>query len=884
MGLDPGISEDDIYRNFYETVHPDDKKLIQYLQTSCFEKDRTEVTDLRIILDDGQVKWVRNYIVPVFRNQQLVMLKGVNLDITAQKTNEIKLALQNEKLKAVLKAIPDQLFIIDNNGNFLAHFDVDSDELLTRHDSPVGNTIFNTYKAEISGALYVRIKKVLADQEIDVFNFNYNVNGLITEYFETRIVPLSEDKVLVLSRNITDRIQNENEIKRLSLAIRQSPVSIVIIDLNANIEYVNPCFEELTGYNASEVIGKNTRMLEAGGDDLTERKKRWETINSGNTWSGEWIGKKKNGDLFWESATISPIHDENGKVNNYLSVSQDITIRKKSEEVLRDNEEKYRFMFMHNPQPMWIYDTESLRFLEVNSAAIDHYGYSRGEFLSMTIEDIRPKEDIEKFRKDLADTNAHLNHAGVWRHLKKSGEIIVVDIRSHSISFNNRGARHVLVNDITELKRIEQDIMTLNANLENIVKERTSQLENLNNNLLNEIEERKRAELDSKKAKVEAETANKAKSAFLSRMSHELRTPLNSILGFAQLLQMNELKPKQEKGVSYIINSGKHLLRLINEVLDISRIEAGHLKLNFEPVHVNFLIDELTDLVKPQAIKRKIKLNKIYFPDNQICVKSDQQHLQQILINLLNNAIKYNVDGGTVTVKAEKRQPDLNGFIAVRISVTDTGIGILPSDLPKIFVPFERIGAEKTTTEGTGLGLTVVKQFAEAIGSDIFVESEPGRGSTFWFDLPFCEPSSPQTAGTIKMETGYAVNLNHSGSVLYIEDNLSNIDLVVQILSASRPGINVITDIYGGNALALAVEHLPDVILLDLDLPDIHGIDVLSQLKADQRVSHIPVVIISADAMPFQLKQLYKLGANNYLTKPLDVIGFLSVIDDLLLK
>jgi PAS domain S-box-containing protein len=395
-----------------------------------------------------------------------------------------------------------------------------------------------------------------------------------------------------------------------------------------------------------------------------------------------------------------------------------------------------------------------------------------------------------------------------------------------------------------------------------------------------EITERKLVEEEIIKARIEAEEANLAKSEFLSRMSHELRTPMNSILGFAQLIEMGEIIPGHRKGINHILNSGKHLLNLINEILDISKIEAGRISLSMEPVNLKNTILEMLDIVQPQAESKKLSIKLLESPTNRLSVIADNQRLKQVLLNLINNAIKYNRKGGSVEIKTEQKPSTSKANSKIRISVIDTGIGIRPEEINKLFLPFERIGAERTETEGTGLGLTVVKKLMDAMGGSLGVESIPGGGSTFWIELMMSKnklKTNKEVKGTKDANTKDPKIL---GTILYIEDNASNIELLEQIIAARRPDIRLISNPTGGNALTLALEHSPDIILLDLNLPDIHGSKVLENLKQDVTTKSIPVVVISADAMPHQVEKLIKIGATKYLTKPLHVLDYLKVIDE----
>jgi CheY-like chemotaxis protein/two-component sensor histidine kinase len=378
-----------------------------------------------------------------------------------------------------------------------------------------------------------------------------------------------------------------------------------------------------------------------------------------------------------------------------------------------------------------------------------------------------------------------------------------------------------------------------------------------------------------KEAKTEADRANKAKSEFLSRMSHELRTPLNAILGFGQLLERQKPSEVQRKRVDYILNAGKHLLDLINEVLDISRIEAGRMQLSLEPVCVADALEEMLDLMRPLATERTIKLSASVDIDAGVHVLADRQRFKQVLLNLLNNAVKYTPFFGGVTVSYS-----INGNDKVRVLVSDTGPGIPAEKLARLFTPFERLGAEQSAIEGTGLGLALSQRLMQAMGGSIGVDSAVGKGSTFWIELP--QTKSPLEQLPLRKENNGARELGSDSvnrSILYIEDNLSNLALVEQML-AERPGTALLTTTQGKVGLDLARQHTPDLILLDLHLPDLPGWDVLSQLKADARTRHIPVVVISADATKRQINRLMTVGAAYYLTKPLDITKFFRVLDE----
>ena len=398
---------------------------------------------------------------------------------------------------------------------------------------------------------------------------------------------------------------------------------------------------------------------------------------------------------------------------------------------------------------------------------------------------------------------------------------------------------------------------------------------------ITEEEQRKQALQRSEErlrlAKEEAERANRAKSEFLSRISHKLRTPLNAILGFGQLLELSELNEQDRLGIGYILKGGRHLLGLVDEVLDLARVEAGKLVLESSAVDCGRLVQECVDFVVRLAQVRAITCTVDTASFSQVMVQTDEQRLRQVLLNLLSNAIKYNHVGGQVHLSCGRTPAG-----QVRVSVQDTGPGITPDGLTRLFVPFERLGQEYNEIEGSGLGLAVSKSLVEAMGGCLGVESQVGRGSTFWVDLPETQFSTSVPFGECKLVRPFAEpDGTVAKSVLYIEDNPSNLQLVRSVIGRLRPHWRFESATDGIEGLRLARDRRPGVVLLDLQLPGLAGDAVLAALRADPATARLPILLLSADATLQSRERLLALGANDYITKPFNVAEVIEKIDTL---
>jgi PAS domain S-box-containing protein len=601
---------------------------------------------------------------------------------------------------------------------------------------------------------------------------------------------------------------------------------------------VNRAMCDLTGYPEEELIGMHFADI-THRDDVDESVELEQRLLAGELSSYE-LEKRyvsATGDLVWAHVHVSLVHDSNGQPAYAIGQVQDITARKRAEESIRESRrqlaEAQKLAQLGSWQ--WILETgevswseELYRILGMDPAT-DSPSYS--SFFERVHPDERRKVEAI-IDRSLARREPFHEEMQV---IRADGAIRIIDAHGQ-VALGSDGTPQMLVGtaqDVTERRMVERKLA---------------------------LQE-------------EAEKEYRARSDFLSRISHELRTPLNSILGFAQLLAMDDLDEVQRENVGLILKGGNHLLQLINEVLEISRIEAGTMTVSLEPVHVGGAVAEVVNLLEPLAAQQGVVLhNEVPF-DGEEYVQADAQRLKQVLLNLVSNALKYNTPQGSVriTLAAPAER--------ILISVADTGQGISEENQAKLFTPFDRLGADETTIEGTGLGLALSKLLTEAMCGTLAVESEAGIGSTFTVALPATDaPAADGDGGDVAQPVGAGTGNGTTETVLYVEDNKSNLRLVERIL-AKRPHIKLLSAMNGPLGVELARQHDPALILLDLHLPGMDGEEVLKSLKADERTARIPVVVVSADATNSRVERLLAGGADAFLTKPLQVTRFMGLVD-----
>ena len=621
-----------------------------------------------------------------------------------------------------------------------------------------------------------------------------------------------------------------------------APIGMALLALDERFLRVNASFCKMVGYSNEELRQRTAEDITFADDIETGRQLAQSLVQGTARFTGDKRYVHRKGEVLWVSRTASIIRNDRGEPLHFLLMVEDISERKASEAALERSRHELQAaldanqLIMDNSQDVICTIDEQGCFLSANAACEELWGYKAGELLGKPYINFVSEEDrpmTEAVSKAMLETGKVSDF--VNRCVRKDGTRVDV-LWSATWSAKDR-IMFCVAHDVTDRARIEKAL---------------------------------------REAKEEADRANHAKSDFLSRMSHELRTPLNAVLGFGQLLDRQCPTETQRPRIRYILSAGRHLLNLINEVLDISRIEAGTLQLSVEPVCLEEAIGEALDLMRPLAAERTISLASNCCLDTATYVLADRQRLKQVLINLLSNAVKYTAIKGCVTVSFADSGKDLT-----RISVRDTGAGIPVEKLARLFTPFDRLGAEQSAVEGTGLGLALCQRLVHAMNGSIGVNSTLGDGSNFWLDLPHAQ-SPLQTLSVTRGPSSSELQLaEDSRRILYIEDNFSNVTLVDQML-AERPALELMTAMQGRVGLELARQHAPDLILLDLHLPDMPGWQVLAQLKADQLTREIPVVIISADATSPQIKRLLSAGARAYLTKPIDIAEFFRVIEDAL--
>ncbi len=849
-------------------ILPEDSERVQVAFAGGARDASGMNVEYRIVRPDGEIRWIRVRGFPVRDAAgQVIRHSGIVTDITESKQAEdtIERALQRLTDAQRLGQIGDWELDLATQA---ITWSPQVFEIVGR-DPRLGppqsyEEFASIYDAASQALLTEKVALVIKSGEPQEYDLvARRPDGEQVEVL-ARAMPRKDENGRVVSlygtiQDISQRKKTENSLRRseslFRALVQNSWNGFQLVQPDGRISYESPAAMRVLGYHPEEMEGRNAlefmhpddaQAVLEGGQALLELP--------GSTRTVLLRVRHKDGSWRWlESYEINLLdHPDVGAIAvNY----HDITERKAAEE------ERDRFFTLSLDMLAIIGSDGYMKRL--NPAFESTLGFSNAELLASPYIDFVHPDD-------------HGITAQAVARLESGLDITDFESRYRCRDGSYKWLRwtvapyeelwYCVAHDITGIKQTAAALQKANDELELRVEERTAELGAANEEMY--------------VAKQEADAANHAKSEFLSRMSHELRTPLNAILGFGQILELQSLTPLQSESTGHILKGGRHLLELINEVLNIARIEAGHIDLSLEPIAIGEIIGESLSLIRPLAAQNSIRLDSEEDLVWDGYVMADRQRLKQVFINLLSNAVKYNRNGGRVTITCQEAPED-----RLRIHISDTGHGIAEEDLKKLFVPFERLNAAKSEVEGTGLGLVLSLRLTEAMDGTLTVESVQGQGSTFTVELPLTEYPLAEMGLIAASESpvNESTAMDSIFNVLSIEDNASNFRLIETILEL-RPGIKLEGVTQGSIGLDLARQHHFDLILLDLHLPDIMGHEVLRRLRESPETQNIPVVIISADATAPQIKRLLEAGADAYLTKPLNVKEVLSVIDKALQK
>lgn len=632
-----------------------------------------------------------------------------------------------------------------------------------------------------------------------------------------------------------------------------APIGYFTLSEQGQILQVNLTASSMLGISRSALVKQPFHRIILREDQDIFYLNQKHLIESGEAQSFELRIMKDDGSQFWASLVITATYDANG-ILELRVVLGDISERKQAEQALNESGERYHNLFNSIDEGFCVIEM----IFDKNNKPVD-YCYL----------EVNPSfEKQSGLRQVLGKRMSELVPELEDRWYEIYGKVALT---GQSIRF------------VDEARQMDGRWFDVYAfRLDGLESRKVAVL-------FRDASDRKHAEAKLNEAKLNADKANLAKSEFLSSMSHELRTPLNAILGFAQLLDYDNSTPTQKRNINYILNAGWYLLELINEILDLAVIESGKLCLSMEAVSLAEVFHECEAMLESLAKERSIVMK---FPhlDTPYFVMADRIRLKQVFVNLLSNAIKYNKVNGMVVVDCTAIHPG-----CVRISVEDTGDGLTAENLMQLFQPFNRLGKEASLEKGTGIGLVVSKRIVELMKGAIGVESTVGQGSVFWVELNLTDElhladelhwaDEPQVAAYVDNADTIALTpVQYAAqiyTILYVEDNPANLMLVEDII-ARRPDINLLSAIDGHQGLEIARKSLPDAILMDISLPGISGIEALKMLAEEPLTAHIPVIALSANAIPKDIEKCLEAGFISYLTKPIKINEFMDVLDAVL--
>ena len=670
---------------------------------------------------------------------------------------------------------------------------------------------------------------------------NDEIGALLTGFNRLQDALLAKEKSLRLSASV---FENASE-------------GIITADPRGIILSVNPGFTRLTGYSCQEVAGRDPRMLSSGHQTPEVYAQMWQTLIRHGYWQGEIEDRRKSGETYVATLSIRSVHDEDGSVSHFVGILSDITERKQAEMALKESKALTDAVVENVPLMIFLKDATDLRFVLFNRAGEELLGYDRKNFLG--------KNDLDLFPPEQAAYFTAKDREAIGE------EMSVLDIPEEPIMTANKGQRLLhtrkvcfrgadgtakyllgISEDITERKQAEIEIMRLNAHLEERVRQRTADLETANSQLT--------------QAKFESEAANIAKSTFLANMSHEIRTPMNGIIGMAAILRREGVSPLQAKHLDTIDASARHLLSLINDILDLSKIEAGKFTLEEAPIAISSLLANVGSILAGRAREKGIRLliEAVPLPHNLL---GDSTRLQQALLNYGVNAVKF-TEKGSVTLRTEL-QSETSDAVVLRFEVRDSGVGIEPEALSRLFNAFEQ--ADSSTSRrygGTGLGLAITKRLAGLMGGEAGAESTPGVGSSFWFTARLRKGSEAEGAPAVSVVDAEAqIRQRYRGQrILVVDDEPTNREIAQMQLEAADLVVDVAED--GTEAVALARKNRYAAIFMDMQMPTLDGLEATLQIRGISGYRQTPIIAMTANAFTEDKVRCFEAGMSDFLTKP----------------
>jgi len=677
-------------------------------------------------------------------------------------------------------------------------------------------------------------------------------------YVHDRAYVLRDDQGIAIRliggmTDISDRYAQQARIAEQASLIAVARDAISVRDLKGTLLFANESARSILSLEASREDNV-VRLHEA----LTVDQRYWNAVIDVQR-TGHWQGELEVGLSSGESVILdcrwTLLRNDDGQAKSILAIETDITDRKRAEARLMSIEKKLQEYLDDATDLVQVVDQQG-RIQYANKAWRETLGFTEDQLSVLTIKDILSPESWGVAESFLNTSSAQIVRVEFQTILKGK---VAAEGSVEPVLENGRqvGTRAILKN-ITERIQAEFDLQTANELLEERVARRTRELAKANAELMI--------------AKEDADAANRSKTEFLSRISHELRTPLNAILGFSQLLEFTDLNPSQSDSVAHIQKAGKHLLDLINDVLEISRAEIGAATTSLEVLDVAVILRECLAIMRPIAESSHVILLSSSLPP--VYVQGDRQKLRQIFMNLLSNGIKFNRRGGSLTVHHDLSQADV-----LLIRFQDTGQGIAQANMDRLFKPFERLGSANDGTEGTGLGLAVSRSLADSMGGSLEGESEEGVGSTFTLRLKLGQQTEERPSEGASTSSSGSFDTVEPCTVLAVEDNVANMELLAKLF-ANRRDVKMLVALDGSSALRLARKHQPDAILLDLHLPDMDGEEVITTLRAEPEFQNTPFIIVTADAREELPSKFAQLGAYGFLTKPLDLKELIGTLNE----